>query len=40
MVNLERIHEDFARIISDSVDPGGQLIVNLERIHRLCKDYL
>ena len=22
-VNLGRIHEDFARITSDSVDPGG-----------------
>ena len=23
MVNLERIHKDFARITSDNVDPGG-----------------
>ena len=23
MVNLERIHEDIARITSDNVDPGG-----------------
>ena len=36
MVNLERICKDFARITSDSVDPGGQLMVNLERI---CKDF-
>ena len=37
MVNLERIHKDFARITCDSVDPGwGQLMVNMERI---CKDF-
>ena len=23
MVNLERIHDDFGRITSDNVDPGG-----------------
>ena len=35
MVNLERICEDFARITSDSVDPGGdQSMVNLERINK------
>ena len=34
MVNLERIHKDNARIISDNVDPGGQSKVNLERIHK------
>ena len=41
-VNLGRIHEDFTRIISDSVDPGegGQLTVNLGRIHKDCNDYL
>ena len=35
-VNLGRIHKDFARITSDSVDPGGggQLTVNLGRIHK------
>ena len=27
MVNLERIHKDFARITCNSVDPGG-------RVHR------
>ena len=32
-LNLERIHEDIARITSDSVDPGeGQSTLNLERI--------
>ena len=38
MVNLERIHEDFGRITSDNVDPGGggQSMVNLKRI---CKDF-
>ena len=35
-VNLGRIHEDFAMIASDSVDPGDQLTVNLGRI---CKDF-
>ena len=42
MVNLGRIHEDFARITSDSVDPGwgGELTVNLGRIHKECKDDL
>ena len=25
MVNLERIHEDIARITSDNVDPGGSI---------------
>ena len=35
MVNLERIHEDFARLTFDNVDPGvGQSMVNLERIHK------
>ena len=33
--NLERIHEDIARITSDTVDPGDWSMVNLERI---CKD--
>ena len=35
-VNFGRIHEDFARITSDSVDPrwGGELTVNLGRIHK------
>ena len=35
-VNLGRIHKDFARITSDSVDAGGggQLTVNLGRIHK------
>ena len=36
MVNLVRIHEDFARITSDNVDPGaggGRSTVTLERIH-------
>ena len=34
-VNLGRICKDFARITSDSVDPGGgQLTVNLGRIHK------
>ena len=31
--NLEKIHEDIARITSDNVDPGGWLTHNLERIH-------
>ena len=31
--NLERNHEDIARITSDNVDPGGQLTHNCERIH-------
>ena len=45
-VNLGRIHEDFGRITSDNVDPGGgssQLTVHsgrihedLERIHQNC----
>ena len=35
-VNVGRIHKDFARITSDSVDPGGQSTVNLGRI---CKDF-
>ena len=35
MVNLESIHKDIAKIISDNVGPGVQLTVNLERI---CKD--
>ena len=35
-VNLGRIHEDWGRISTDSLDPwGGQLTVNLGRI---CKD--
>ena len=35
-VTLGRIHKDFGRITSDSVDPGwGRLTVNLGRI---CKD--
>ena len=34
MVNLERICEDFARITSDNVDPGGQFTINLGRIHK------
>ena len=34
-VNLERICEDIARITSDNVDQGGQLMVNLVRI---CRD--
>ena len=33
-VNLERIHEDIARITSDNVDLGGQSTVNLERIRK------
>ena len=33
MVNVERIHEDFARITFDKVDPGGDpSMVNVERI--------
>ena len=28
MVNLERICDDFGRITSDNVDPGGQSMVN------------
>ena len=36
-LNLERICDDFGRITSDNVDPGGgQLMVNLERI---CNDF-
>ena len=36
-VNLGRIHEDFGRITSDSVDPGGgQSTVNLGRIYEDC----
>ena len=39
--NLERIHEDIARITSDNVDPGGQSTHNLEGIQwGHCKDYL
>ena len=40
-VNLRRIHEDFARITSDSVDPG--VLINSQLVkdqQRLCKDYL
>ena len=33
-VNFGRICEDFARITSDSVDPGGWSTVNLGRIHK------
>ena len=29
MVNLERIHEDFARITSDNVEPVGSIDVQL-----------
>ena len=39
--NLERIHEDFARITSDNVDPGGSIDGQLGKDPlRLCKDYL
>ena len=32
---MERIHEDFAMVTCESVDPsGGRLTVNLERIHK------
>ena len=42
MVNLGRIHEDFARITSDNVDPGGWSIDGQlgKDPQRLCKDYL
>ena len=41
MVNLEKIHKDFARITSDNVDPGGLINDQLGKDpHRLCKDYL
>ena len=41
MVNLGRIHEDFARITSDNVDPGGLIDSQLGKdLWRLCKDYL
>ena len=42
MVNLERIHKDFARITFDNVDPGGWLIDGQcgKDPRRLCKDYL
>ena len=36
MVTLERICKDFARITSDNVGLGGQLMVNFERI---CEDF-
>ena len=43
-VNLGRIHEDFARITSDSVDPGwgrGSIDSQLGKdLQRVCKDYL
>ena len=42
-VNLGRIHEDFARITSDSVDPGGRGSIDSQLgkdPQRLCKDYL
>ena len=39
--NLGRIHKDFARITSDSVDPGGLIDSQLRMDpQRLCKDYL
>ena len=39
---LEKIHEDIARITSDSVDPGGGAVdTHLGRDpQRHCKDYL
>ena len=41
MVNLERICEDFARITSDNVDPGGSIDGQLGKdLQRHCKDYL
>ena len=30
--NLERIHEDFARITSDNVDPGGLIDIQLRKV--------
>ena len=40
-VNLGRIHKDFARITSESVDPGGSINSQLGKDpQRLCKDYL
>ena len=40
-VNLGRIHEDFARITSDSIDPGGSIDSQLGKdLQRLYKDYL
>ena len=41
-VNFGRIHKDFTRITSDSVDPGGRgLISQLGKDpQRLCKGYL
>ena len=40
-VNLGRIHKDFARITSDSVDTGGVIKSQLGKdLQRLCKDYL
>ena len=39
--NLERIHEDIARITSDNVDPGGSIDTQLGKDPRgHCKDYL
>ena len=40
MVNLERIYEDFGRLTSDNVDPGGGLIESQlgKDPQRLCKD--
>ena len=35
-VNLGRICKDFARITSDSVDPGG---VNQVNFGRICEDF-
>ena len=42
MVNLERICEDFGRITSDNVDPGGRSIDSQlgKDLQRLWKDYL
>ena len=40
-VNLGRIREDFERITSYSVDPGGSIDSQLGKdLQRLCKDYL
>ena len=39
MVNLERICNDFGRITSDNVDPGGSINSQLGKdLQRHCKD--
>ena len=40
-INLGRMHEDFARINSDSIDWGGSINSQFWKdLQRVCKDYL